>query len=228
MSVVVSAVVGSTVVGVYSSNKASKTQAAAAREGAAQQRVINDENVALQRELAQTQREDFAPWRETGEKALQQIFTSLNDGTFNVNANDIDVTQDPSYQFRLSESQKAIDRRGSAGGNYLSGAQLKAMNNYTQDYASQEWASAYNREQNEKNRRFNMLAGLSDQGQASAAGQAGATSRLASNAGEIMRDTARSVNQGTVAAGTARADGYRDVAAALNQGAENWLTYKKL
>lgn len=57
----------------------------------------------------------------------------------------IDVTQDPSYQFRLNQGINALDKSASARGMLLSGAQQKAINNYAQDTASQEYANAYNR-----------------------------------------------------------------------------------
>lgn len=56
-----------------------------------------------------------------------------------------DLYDDPSYQFRLDQGQKAIDRQGAASGRFLSGAQLQASSNYNQGAASQEYQSAYQR-----------------------------------------------------------------------------------
>lgn len=52
---------------------------------------------------------------------------------------------DPSYQFRLDQGQKALDRSGAASGRLLSGAQLQASSDYNQAAASQEYGNVYNR-----------------------------------------------------------------------------------
>lgn len=56
-----------------------------------------------------------------------------------------DLYSDPSYQFRLDQGQKAVDRQGAAAGRFLSGSQLQASSNYNQAAASQEYGNAYNR-----------------------------------------------------------------------------------
>ena len=56
-----------------------------------------------------------------------------------------DLYDDPSYQFRLQQGQKALDRQGAAAGRFLSGRQLQASSNYNQGAASQEFQNAYSR-----------------------------------------------------------------------------------
>ena len=73
MSVVAAAVVGSAVVGAYSANKASKAQAKSAKAGMAAEERMAEKNLEFQREMADQQREDFAPWRDVGQKALDSI-----------------------------------------------------------------------------------------------------------------------------------------------------------
>lgn len=53
--------------------------------------------------------------------------------------------QDPGYQFRLDEGQKLLEGSAAAGGNLLSGSTLKALTNYGQNAASQEYQNAFNR-----------------------------------------------------------------------------------
>lgn len=55
----------------------------------------------------------------------------------------IDLKADPSYQFRLNEGINALDKSASAKGMLLSGAQQKAVQNYGQDLASQQYQQAY-------------------------------------------------------------------------------------
>ena len=56
-----------------------------------------------------------------------------------------DLITDPSYQFRFGEGRRAIENRGTAMGKRFSGNMLKALTDYGQDYASQEYGNAYNR-----------------------------------------------------------------------------------
>jgi hypothetical protein len=52
---------------------------------------------------------------------------------------------DPGYQFRQSEGQRAIEQSAAARGSQLSGATLKALAQYGQNMASQEYGQAYGR-----------------------------------------------------------------------------------
>lgn len=226
MSVVAAAIIGTGLVGAYSANKAGKAQAKAAESAAASQEAIADENVALQRELANQQRADFAPWRDVGKQALDKMWAGVQSGEFEVGQ--IDVTKDPGYQFRMDQGIDALDKSAAARGRLLSGAQQKGITDYSQNVASQEYANAYAREANEKSRRYNILSGISSGGQASAAGQAQATSQLGQQTGNILSNLGNQQAQSQYAQGQARAGAYQGMAQAGNQAAQNWLTYKMI
>ena len=125
-----------------------------------------DQATQVQREMYDQQRQDFAPWRETGVGAMGQ----LNDNKFMQN-----WQQDPGYQFRLQQGQKALEQSAAARGGLNSGATLKALTRYGQDFGANEYQNVYNREYG----RLSQLAGL---GQASTAGSAAA----AGNFGQSM------------------------------------------
>jgi hypothetical protein len=55
------------------------------------------------------------------------------------------LEQDPGYQFRLEQGQKALDNSVAARGMNLSGQQLKGTAAYNQGAASQEYGNAYQR-----------------------------------------------------------------------------------
>lgn len=226
MSVVAAAVIGSAVVGVGSSIYAGKKQEEAAEKSAASQEAIADESIALQRELADQQREDFAPWRDVGEQALQKIWSGVQSGEFEVGK--IDVTQDPGYQFRMDQGVEALDKSAASRGRLLSGAQQKGVADYAQNVASQEYANAYAREANEKARKYNILSGLSTGGQSSAAGQAQASSNLATQSTNTLANLGAAQSQAAYQAGAARAGAYQNAATSINQAGQNWLTYKAL
>ena len=55
------------------------------------------------------------------------------------------MQEDPGYQFRLNQGNKAINAAASARGMSIGGRTLKELANYGQDYASNEYGNAYNR-----------------------------------------------------------------------------------
>ena len=226
MSVVAAAIIGSTAVGLYGADQASKAQVKASKAGMAAEERMAAENLAFQREMADAQREDFAPWREAGQQALSQIQEGIKTGAFDVGA--VNVRADPGYQFRMDEGVKALDSSAAARGRLLSGAQQKGVNQYAQNLASQEYANAYSRQANDKARKFNMLSSLSSGGQASAAGQAQTTGQLAQASGNIMSNLGRTQNIAAQNQGAARAGAYQGGAQALNQAGQNWMMYNAL
>jgi hypothetical protein len=56
-----------------------------------------------------------------------------------------DFTDDPSYRVRLKEGLESLDQSNVASGLNLSGAAVKATNDYAQDQASKEFGAAYDR-----------------------------------------------------------------------------------
>ena len=221
---VAGAVIGSAVVSGYAANKASKAQQKGIREGMNAEERIADKNLAFQREMADQQRYDFSPWRDVGQQALDSIWQGVQSGAFEVG--NINLEDDPGYRVRMQEGIDAIDASASARGRLLSGAQTRELTRYGQEQGSKEYANAYAREFNQKGRDFNILSSLSQGGQASAAGQAQASSQLASAGGNIMASTGRAQNIGYQNIGSARASGYQDQAQVFNQAAQNWLGYK--
>lgn len=154
------------------------------RAMAAQQQATKDAN-ATQLYMYNQTRSDNEPWRQTGVKALGQ----LNDPT-QMQAN---FTQDPGYQFQLNEGLKAVQGSAAARGMGNSGAALKELNRYGQDYASNAYNTYYNRvanlagigqtanAQNQQagtNYANNVSANQIGVGNAAAANQMGATNRL--------------------------------------------------
>tara|TARA_R110002153_G_scaffold173631_1_gene326403 strand:- start:562 stop:1242 length:681 start_codon:yes stop_codon:yes gene_type:complete len=215
---------GSAVLSYVGSKKATKAQTKGITKGMEAEERIAAKNLSFQREMADEQRADFAPWREIGEKALNSIWEGVNSGGFDVGK--INLEDDPGYRVRMQEGIDALDASASSRGRLLSGAQNKALTQYGQEQGSKEYGNAYARQLNEKNRNYNMLSSLSQGGQSSAAGQAQASSQLASTGGNIMAQQGRSQNIGYNNIGNARASGYQDQSQIINQAAQNWLTHK--
>lgn len=201
---VAAAVVGAaTVAGsMYSSKqagKAAKTQAASA-----------DRASQIQQENFEQTRKDLMPYKQAGDTSLSQLMGQMTpDGYFNQTYTGQDIYSDPSYQFRLQQGQDAIQSSAAAQGGLLSGATLKALQNYGQESASQEYSNAYNRFNADQTNRYNRLSNLVGIGQ-NAAAQVG-------NAGA---QTSQAIANNTMAGANALAAGQIGSANAWTNGAQ--------
>lgn len=92
----------------------------------------------------------------------------------------------PGYQFRLDQGTQAIDRSAASRGNLGSGATLKALSDYGQGMASQEYQNW-----------LATLAGLANQGLSATGAQAGARTGLAQGlAGNYQQQGENTANAG--------------------------------
>lgn len=129
-----------------------------------------------------------------------------------------DYQEDPGYQFRLTEGQKALNRAYGSKGKYFSGEAIKGLEGYNQNMASQEYQNAYNRYVTNQTNTYNRLAGISGTGQTSANTLGNLGSNYASNVGNIAMNNANA--QG--AAGIAQANAW---GTGLNNAAGNLAYY---
>lgn len=126
---------------------------------------------------------------------------------------------DPGYQFRLNQGMQALQNSAAARGGLLSGGTAKQLEQYGQDYASNEYGNVYNRalgeyqqnynifQQNQANQ-FNRLASLAGLGQVTAGQLSGAGQSAAGNVGNILLTAGGQMGQNINNAGAARASGY--------------------
>src|SRR6476469_6841143 len=126
----------------------------------AQQGATNASN-AMQKQMFEEQRQDQQPWRDAGSAALGKMQGDDFQKTFTMG----DFQKDPGYDFRMAEGQKALERSAAARGGLNSGATMKALAQYGQDFASNEYQNAYNRFNNDQSTRFNRLSSLAGLGQ---------------------------------------------------------------
>jgi hypothetical protein len=204
----VAAAVGATVVaGVASSAVSSK---AASKSSKAQQQAASDAN-QLQWDMYQQQREDLSPWRTTGENALNSLAIRLGldggKGGLLDSFSQQDFEGDPGYQWRIQQGQKGIESSAAARGGLLSGAAAKAIGQYNQNFASNEYNNAYNRFNQNQANIFNRLAALSGVGQTAV--------NSTNQAGQNYANTA---SNNLLYSGNARASGYTNQANAINSG----------
>lgn len=202
------------VLGSRSAGQAASAQADAAAQANDQQRAMYDQT-----------RADNAPFRQIGLEANNKLAEMMRAGQFDRRFTQQDLNADPVYQnglqFGLDQGTQGINRQAAAGGSFLSGATLKALSRYGNDYGSTKANESYNRFNTDQTNRYNRYAGLAGTGQQ-------ATNQV-SAAGQNM---ANQVGQGMMDAGNARASGYMGqanaLAGAIGQGYNNYQQNRML
>lgn len=174
---------------VISSNAASNaanTQSAAAQQAQ-----------ALQYQEFLTQENNQAPYLQAGTSAL----AGMQNPSFQQPFTMADFQQDPSYQFDLQQGQQAIQRSAAASGGLQSGGTMKAMAQYTQGMASNDYEQAYNNYNNNQTLQFNRLASVANLGQTANAQTNAAGMNMANQAGNDLMGGANAQAAAGIASG---------------------------
>lgn len=205
---------------------ASAGEQAKAIESAGQQAAQSTQQAAdIQRQMFERQVALQEPWRQAGVGALNQLIPLSQQYTpFGMQQ----FQQDPGYGFRMSEGMKALERSAAARGGLLSGAQMKGVQRFGQDLASQEYQNAFNRYQREREARLNPLQSLANVGQTSAQSLGGQAGQMGQNLGNLAMTGAATQAQGGLAAANVRASQYGGLGSALgtaleSPGVQNYL-----
>lgn len=123
-----------------------------------------------------------------------------------------DFQEDPGYQFRKSEGEKAIQRGALARGMDSSSATMKSLIGFNSGIASDEFNAAYGRDMSNKSQQFNLLSYL-----------AGTGSNAAAMTGTAGTNAAAGASQAMMAGGAATAQGYTGAASAINNAIQGGM-----
>ncbi len=133
-----------------------------------------DRATAVQKEALDSNLKLNQPWIDAGTKALSDLSGGMASGAFNAPVEAFNEQQpgpfqdsgqapeqyhdagfnfqeDPGYQFRLQQAQKAIERSAAAKGGLFSGATLSDLAGKSGQMASEEYGQAYDRYANNRN-----------------------------------------------------------------------------
>jgi hypothetical protein len=145
MSWVAAAVIGGSVIGSISSNRAAGKQQDAA----------NSANALQQYQYDQT-REDQAPWRAAGQQSLDKLMGILSDGKYSTaQFTPQDLQNDPGYKFQQEQGMRGINSMADSFG--VGGDTLKAASRFNEGLAGTYYNDAFNRFQTERNNTLNPL-----------------------------------------------------------------------
>lgn len=222
---------GSIAGGLMSSSAAGK--AAKAQAGAAA------DSTALQKEIFEKQTELQAPFRAGGLTAQNRLLTLLGlnpteaaggalpaglvvdpkSADYGKYARDFgmsDYQADPGYAFRLKEGMKSLDAQAASRGGLISGAALKAANRYGQDYASNEYANAFNRYQTNRSNQLQPLQSLMGVGQTATNATSNAAGTYGAAAGSNALQAGNALASGQIGQANAWNNAFGGAAKAFN------------
>jgi hypothetical protein len=166
MTWVAVAVVGGTLIGGYMQGEAAKSAAQTQADAAAR----------AQGQLLSTGKEAadlYAPYTSKGITALNQISTDPY-FTHQFNNQDLNANLAPGYGFRLGQGQIANEQMSNATGGFMGGNAQKALQDYTQNFASGEYANAFNQYQQQRSNIYSNLNQIAGYGMTGTQGQANA------------------------------------------------------
>jgi hypothetical protein len=113
----------------------------------------------------------------------------------------------PAYQFQLQQGQQGVLNSDAAGQGALSGAALKDLTAYNQNYANTAYNNAFNQYQTQLGNTYSRLAGIAQLGQAAATNTGQQGTALAGQAAQSATNIGTAQAGGTVGAANALAGG---------------------
>jgi hypothetical protein len=151
---------------------------------------------------------------DTSNPEYGSLLRRFNEGDLNT-----DVVYNKGLQFGLDQGTGAINARAIQGGGYDSGATLKALTRYANDYGSTKAEGAYNRYTNEQNNTYNKLSGVAGTGQAALNTTTQAGTNMANNNSELLTGIGNSRAASVVGGANAWSN-------ALGQGISGYNNYQ--
>lgn len=121
---------------------------------------------------------------------------------------DADPVYQSGLQFGLDQGTQGLERQASASGSQLSGATLKALTRYGNDYGSTKAQGAYERFGTNQATQYNRLSGLAGTGQQQVNQIGAAGQNFANQVGQNAIYTGGRIADNLIGAGNARAASY--------------------
>jgi len=215
------AVAGSTLVGAYGANKASKAQLQGTREASAAQAESAQKSIESQERMFERQVALQEPFRRVGVNALPDLVAASQYDPFTIDK----FQADPGYGFRLKEGLRALESSAAARGGLLSGNQMRGVTRFGQGLASEEFNNAFNRYQAGFTSRLNPLQALAGVGQTSSNTLSNAAGNLGAGMASTYSNLGNALSANAINAGNARASGYAGMANAFSSGLGQGLNY---
>jgi hypothetical protein len=109
----------------------------------------------------------------------------------------------PAYQFQLQQGQQGVLNQDSSGQGALSGATMKDLIGYNQNYANTSFNNAFNQYQTQNQNIYNRLSGIAQLGQNAASNTGQQGTALAGQAAQSAQNIGSAQAAGTIGAANA-------------------------
>jgi hypothetical protein len=213
MSAVATAIVGGAVIGGYMTSQAAKSAAQTQADAAARaqgQLLASGERAA----------DVYNPYVNKGVTALNKM---AEDPYFTqqFTNKDLNAYLAPGYDFRLRQGQQANLMANNVSGGAVGGNALKALQDYSQNFASGEYGTAFNQFQAQRSNIYSNLQNIANMGLTGSTGQANAMIGTGTNIANLTSaggnaQAASQIAQGNIYGGVANTAGNAAAYYAMN------------
>ena len=193
MSAVATAIVGGAVIGGYMTSQATKSAAQTQADAAAR---AQGQLLASGKEAADV----YNPYVNKGVTALNKMAENPY-FTQQFTNQDLNATLAPGYGFRLQQGQQANLMANNASGGAVGGNAIKALQDYTQNFASGEYGTAFNQFQAQRSNIYSNLKDIANMGLTGSTGQANAIIGTGTNVAGIMNSAGNAQAASQIAQG---------------------------
>jgi len=216
MSFVATAMIGSAVIGGISSAQAARAQRSASRRATEAQERAAAASLEEQRRQFDVVQGLFQPFVQAGTGTLAQQLNLIGAGGAEAQQQAISALQaGPEYQALVQSGEEAILAQAAATGGLRGGNVQRALSQYRPQVLSGLIKQQYER-----------LGGISQLGQASAAGQAAQGSAISGGIAQTQADLGAALAQGQLAQGQATANMWGNIAGGVGQAAGMYTGYR--
>jgi hypothetical protein len=162
----------------------------------------------------------YAPYTAKGITALNKVADDPYFSRQFTNA-DLNATLAPGYAFRLGQGQKANLQQSNVTGGMVGGNAMRSMQDYTQNFASGEYANAFNQFQAQRTNIYNQLSDIAKMGLTGTQGAANAMLGTGTNIASITSglgnaQAASQIAQGNIYGNAANTIGQIGAYSAMN------------
>ena len=203
------AILGSAVIGGIGASQSARAQSSAARRATEAQEAGAAASLEEQRRQFDVVQQLFQPYVQAGTGTLAQQLNLIGAGGAEAQQQAISALQaGPEYQALVQSGEEAILAQAAATGGLRGGNVQRALSQYRPQVLS-----------GLINQQYQRLGGLTQLGQASAAGQAAQGSAISGGIAQTQADLGAALAQGQLAQGQATANMWGNIAGGFGQAA---------
>jgi len=164
----------------------------------------------------------YSPYTSKGITALNKMSDDPY-FTHQFNNQDLNAGLAPGYDFRLQQGQKANMMANNATGGVVGGNALKSLQDYSQNFASGEYANAFNQYQTQRGNIYSNLSNIANLGMTGTQGQGNAIMGTGTNIASSMLAAGNAQAASTMAQGQIYGNMAQSVIGAAGSGMSGYM-----